>query len=168
MHVHRLDRLGTGLLVLLVCVSTAAPAADDALSAHLLRQLSCIDPPSPLASLIALENQGRFDVSEGERRDSATCWALKPALDLADMTFDHVCASTEDPLLISQFPAFFWRSPGTSPGETLVFTTTQTAPTVAAWADANLGNDAKGVGIAAGGWIDGETDVGCSRTLVWP
>ena len=168
MSLHDCRRGFCGVLACLIAAAFSGSAVADPLGDHLLRQLSCIDPPTPLAGLIALENQGRFDASQGERRDSATCWRLKPVLELGDIDFDHICAATEDPLLIAQFPAFFWRGRGTSPGETLVLTTKEPVARMKEWAAAHLSNDGTTVSIGVDAWVDGETEVECRKTLAWP
>lgn len=83
---------------------------------HTARQIACAYPPDPTAMLLYLSKTKRLDLKKGERIDSETCWTRRPALAIEGVSFTHICASAEDPLLIELFPRLYYRGPGTSAG----------------------------------------------------
>ncbi|MFD9899329.1 hypothetical protein [Mesorhizobium sp. NPDC059025] len=151
------------LVALSLTAALPAVAAQDneVFADHVVGQLSCKSDPEPTATLLYLNKYKHIQLSAGDRVDSQTCWALKPALDIRGLSFTHVCASAEDPLLIDLFPKLYYRGPGTSPGTELSFVTKADTEQLKAWAAKELGSDGPyRVGDAS--FQDNEREVSCS------
>lgn len=127
-----------GSLLLILVLTATAPAAsraeeDGSFVDHAARQIACAYPPDPTATLLYLNKAKRIDLKKGERIDSETCWPVRLALKLEGVTFTHICASAEDPVLIELFPRLYYRGPGTSAGTGLRLITSVARPALDDW-----------------------------------
>lgn len=149
-----------------ICLSAAAAttpaiAGDEAFVDHLMNQLSCRNDPDPTAALLYLNREKRISLKDGDRIDSATCWAIKPQLDVRGMRFAHICGSAEDPLLIDLFPKLYYRGPGTSAGTGLRLVTNASQSALEGWAKQELGDGPYRVEDAA--FHEGKREVSCNN-----
>ncbi|WP_054313208.1 hypothetical protein [Mesorhizobium sp. 1M-11] len=150
------------LLTMALPVLPAPAAQSDAVFAeHVVRQLSCKSDPDPTATLLYLNKYKHIRLDAGDRIDSQTCWPLMPAHDIRGLSFTHVCASAEDPMLIDLFPKLYYRGPGTSPGTRLGFITKASTEQLKTWAAKELGNgNPYKVGNAS--FQENEREISCS------
>lgn len=122
------------ILGLMITIPAPSRAEDDRrFTDHAARQIACAYPPDPTAMLLYLTKTKRIDLKKGERIDSETCWAVRPAFELEGVAFAHICASAEDPLLIELFPRLYHRGPGTSAGAGLRLITNKARPGLDDW-----------------------------------
>lgn len=148
--------------------SSLALDEDGAFVDHAARQIACAYPPDPTATLLFLNKSRRIDLKKGARQDSETCWNIRPPLQIEGLAFTHVCASAEDPLLISLFPLLYYRGPGTSPGTGLRLVTDADRPAVDDWIKrikerAAIAGETKHA-IGAPTFTDGKTEVSCNSS----
>ncbi|WP_162914315.1 hypothetical protein [Taklimakanibacter lacteus] len=148
--------------------SSLALAEDGAFVDHAARQIACAYPPDPTATLLFLNKTRRIDLKKGARQDSETCWNIHPPLTLEGLGFTHVCASAEDPLLISLFPLLYYRGPGTSPGTGIRLVTDADRSAVDDWGKrikerVAVAGDTK-LAIGAPTFADGKTEVSCNSS----
>ncbi|MDB5538108.1 MAG: hypothetical protein JWP26_2933 [Devosia sp.] len=148
--------------VCLAWMLSLAPALAEPLDEHILAQLACQKSPEPAYTLIALDRGERIAGDAALLMDSATCWPIAPELDVAGMSFSAVCASAEDPLLLEEFPDYFWRGPGTSPGTALTLVTKADLATAKTWAQANLGETETHYTVAESYRVEGGVEIDCS------
>jgi hypothetical protein len=150
----------------------AAPAVAQEPSAsfidHLLRQITCQYRPEPTATLLYLSRNKHIDARKGERVDGETCWKIYPPLEIDGIAFTHVCASSEDPLLIELYPLLYYRGAGTSPGSGLRLVTGEDEAAVDDWlerAKTRIGlAGATKLDIGAPTFVAGKTEISCSST----
>ncbi|PLP58412.1 hypothetical protein CYK37_16070 [Mesorhizobium loti] len=150
------------LTALLPVLPTAAAEDSETFAEHVLRQLSCKSDPDPTATLLYLNKYKRIQLNAGDRVDSQTCWALKPAFDIRSLSFTHVCASAEDPILVDLFPKLYYRGPGTSPGTELGFVTKASLEQLKTWAAKELGNEGP-YRVDNASFQENEREVSCSN-----
>lgn len=161
-------------VVTAVCIpiSARAQGASGTFTDHLLRQIICRSLPDPTATLLYLSRNGRIDAKKGERVDSETCWSIRPSLKIDGITFTHICASAEDPLLIELFPRLYYRGPGTSPGTGLRLVTNEDEAAVDEWIERarnrlGIGTDTK-LDIGEPSFVKGKTEISCNSTSFLP
>ena len=135
---------------------------------HAARQIACAYPPDPTAMLLYLNKTKRLDLKKGERIDSETCWPLRPPLGIEGVSFTHICASAEDPLLIELFPRLYYRGPGTSAGTGLRLITNADSAALDGWVKriterALVKGETKLV-IGAPSTAAGKAEVSCNST----
>lgn len=156
------------ILMIVVPVSARAQGDDDHFIDHAVRQIACAYPPDPTAMLLYLNKTKHIDLKKGERIDSETCWSLRPPLAIEDVSFTHMCASAEDPLLIELFPRLYYRGPGTSAGTGLRLITDAERPALDEWTKrinerALVKGDTKLV-VGAPTFAQGKAEVSCNST----
>ncbi|TNE68230.1 MAG: hypothetical protein EP336_05010 [Rhodobacteraceae bacterium] len=121
----------TGLLLLTLC-----PAASFALSPlerMVLEELSCERAPNSLAILRNLSDNGQITPGDNLGYDSLSCWKIVGGLTLAGMPFESLCVYEESPSLQASHPEFYYRGPGTSPGQTLSLGSSESADALSDW-----------------------------------
>lgn len=162
--------IGNLVLILMIAapVSSGAQDGDDGFTDHAIRQIACAYPPDPTAMLLYLNKAKRIDLKKGERVDSETCWSLRPSLAIEAVSFTHVCASAEDPLLIELFPRLYHRGPGTSAGTGLRLITDAERPALDEWVKrinerAMVKGDTKLV-VGPSSFSEGKSEVSCNST----
>ena len=135
---------------------------------HLQRQIICQSAPDPTPTLLYLSRNRRLDAKKGTRTDNETCWTIYPPLKIDGVGFTHVCASSEDPLLIELFPLLYYRGPGTSPGTGMRLITDADESAVDDWierAKARLGLAAETeLDIGEPTYAKGKTEISCNST----
>lgn len=166
----RLSRIAYFILVLMIGALPAAHAQGDdgPFIDHAARQIACAYPPDPTAMLLYLNRIKRLDLKKGERVDSETCWSLRPPLRIEGVSFTHICASAEDPLLIELFPRLYYRGPGTSAGTGLRLITDADSAALDGWVKrinerALVKGETKLV-IGAPSIAEGKAEVSCNST----
>jgi hypothetical protein len=118
--------------------------------------------------LFYLSRNKRIDLKKGQRVDSETCWPIRPSLKTDGIAFTHICASSEDPLLIDLFPLLYYRGPGTSPGTGLRLITDEDESAVDDWIE--RGKTRIGVSgetkldIGDPTFVTGKTEISCNST----
>jgi len=153
-----------------LALSTPALAQDVGQSFidHLQRQVICQSPPEPTPTLLYLSRNRHIDAKKGQRTDGETCWTIYPPLEIDGISFTHVCASSEDPLLVELFPLLYYRGPGTSPGTGLRLVTNDDESAVDNWierAKARLGLPAETeLDIGEPTFVKGKTEISCNST----
>lgn len=147
-------------LATLAWLFALTPTMAAALDEHVLAQLACQKVPDATYALIALERGGRIQSATATLMDSATCWPIGPALDLAGISFSEICASAEDALLIELFPDFYYRGPGTSPGISLALVTEASVADATEWAAAHLEGDR--YRIEESYRVEGSVEISCN------
>lgn len=156
-----------GLMVALgLPVSALAQDVGDSFIDHVARQIICRMPPDPTPTLFYLSKRKRIDLKNGQRVDSETCWAIRPPVEMDKVTFTHVCASSEDPLLIELFPLLYYRGPGTSPGTGLRLITASDEAAVDDWIERaktrlGLSGETK-LDIGEPSFVAGKTELSCN------
>jgi hypothetical protein len=158
------------ILALMIVVQVPADAqdSDDGFIDHAARQIACAYPPDPTAMLLYLNKSKRIDLKKGQRIDSETCWTLRPSLAIEDVSFTHICASAEDPLLVELFPRLYYRGPGTSAGTGLRLITNAESAALDDWVKrinerALVKGETKLV-IGAPSFGEGKTEASCNST----
>ena len=136
------------------------PTVAEPLDEHILAQLACQKAPDATFALIALERAGRIESTTATLMDSATCWLIGPSLDLAGISFSHICASAEDPLLIELFPDYYYRGPGTSPGISLALVTQASMTDATEWAAARV--EGQRYRIEKSARVEGSVEISCN------
>jgi hypothetical protein len=166
----RSTRLANLVLILMIAapVSSYAQDGDDAFTDHAARQIACAYPPDPTAMLLYLNKTKQVDLKKGERVDSETCWSLRPSLAIEGVSFTHVCASAEDPLLVELFPRLYYRGPGTSAGTGLRLITDAERPALDEWVTriterAMVKGDTRLV-VGPSSLSEGKSEVSCNST----
>lgn len=150
------------LTIILASGASVVSASAATLEEQIVAQLTCEKAPEPLPILKALQEKKRFKADDGQMMDSSTCWQLKPALVIDGMTFDNICASSEDPQMIADYPDFFWRGPGTSAGNGLALTSKEPAEAVRSWAEEALGGTHGKYEVAESLQVENATAVSCN------
>lgn len=136
----------------------AAAAVED----MIVEEVACLRAPDPTAVLLRLLDEGRMDTGEPVMADSVSCWAFVEPMTMGSIDFSHVCASHEDPGAVEQYPAFYSRGPGTSPGTSIGLVTGQPSGTVERWAAGSLPAGAAGYVIEPSAMIEGGTEISCN------
>lgn len=136
------------------------PTVAEALDDHVLAQLACQKAPDATYALITLERGGRIESATATLSDGATCWSIRPEIDLAGIGFSDICASAEDPLLIELFPDFYYRGPGTSPGISLALVTQASVADATEWAAAHI--EGQRYRIEESFRVEGGVEISCS------
>lgn len=156
------------ILALMIAAPVSAQDENETFIDHAARQIACAYPPDPTAMLLYLNKTKRIDLKTGQRIDSETCWGLRPPLAIEDLSFTHICASAEDPLLIELFPRLYYRGPGTSAGTGLRLITEAERPALDEWIKrinerALIKGDTKLV-VGSPSFGEGKTEVSCNST----
>ncbi|PWK61345.1 hypothetical protein C7455_10230 [Roseicyclus mahoneyensis] len=153
----------TGIaLVLLAFATPAAFAADPDTDAMLIAELACEAPPDPIFALRRLIENERLVLDEPLLADSSTCWPLDPQIEAGTVGFSHICAASEDPGLIAQYPHLFWRGPGTSPGEELTLVSDDSEKALRDWAMAEFAVGNPAYNIMPSHRFEGATEISCN------
>ncbi len=128
----------------------------------------CQSSPDPTPTLLYLSRNKHIDAKKGKRTDSETCWTIYPPLKIDGISFTHVCAASEDPLLIELFPVLYYRGPGTSPGTGMRLVTKDDKSAVDDWlkpAKARLGMRGETeLDIGEPTYVTGKTEISCNST----
>jgi hypothetical protein len=157
-------------LALAVSMPVSAPAQDVGQNFidHLQRQIICQSAPDPTPTLLYLSRNRHIDAKKGKRTDSETCWVIYPPLNIDGIGFTHVCASTDDPLLIELFPLLYYRGPGTAPGTGLRLVTNDDESAVDDWLErAKTRLDLRGeteLDIGEPTLVTGKTEIACNSS----
>ncbi len=142
-------------------LATANASAFAADQTEILRQLTCAGKPNPTPILQGLAQSGSIEVSTGQRQDSSTCWVLKTPMAVDGLSFDHICASSEDPQDIADHPALFWRGPGTSAGTALSLAAPVGMEALKAWAAKTLQGGTGAYTVDESSRLSGESEISC-------
>ncbi|WP_417262829.1 hypothetical protein [Celeribacter sp.] len=156
---------GFTALLLAVGLPTVSLALSP-LERMILEELSCDAPPQSLAILTELAEAQKIIPEVNIGYDSLSCWKLQGGLTVAGMPFDSICAYEEDPALHKAHPEFYYRGPGTSPGQHLSLGTSETADRLSDWYLATFGPDKVTYAINSE-WtlLEDASEVSCSRFL---
>lgn len=114
----------------------AIPLED--LNDEILTQLRCDRPAAPSAVLAAMARAGIIDIENNVGYDSMSCFKFETDFEIDGVTFEGVCAFEEDPNVRAQYPGFFTRGPGTSPGQFIALATNAPEPDLKEWYRRNL------------------------------
>lgn len=141
---------------LCLCLLTAAipgtASALDRMERLVLEELACTDLPQSLIILSQLRDEGRIDTAQNLGYDSLSCFQIAGGLAVQGITFTSVCAYEEDAALQAAHPEFYYRGPGTSPGQTLSFGTLTDPDALSDWYLALFGPE-----LVASAISDGQT-----------
>jgi hypothetical protein len=162
------------LFTFVLAIPAPAPAQDAGQNFidHLQRQIICQSAPDPTPTLLYLSRNRRLDAKKGRRTDGETCWTIYPPLKIDGISFTHICASTEDPLLIELFPLLYYRGPGTSPGTGMRLVTEADESAVDDWLERtkvrlNVTGETE-IDIGEPTFGAGKTEIACNSTSFAP
>ncbi|MBS7696211.1 MULTISPECIES: hypothetical protein [unclassified Chelatococcus] len=148
---------------LLAAAALWAPmAAAAAVEDMIVEEIACLRAPDPTSVLLSLSDEGRIRIGDQVMADSFSCWAFAEPLTIGSMDFSHVCASHEDPETVEQYPALYFRGPGTSPGTSLGLVTGLPSGMVARWASEWLPAEAGEYIVEPIAMIEGGTEISCN------
>ncbi|MBW6416712.1 hypothetical protein [Celeribacter sp. PS-C1] len=152
--------------LLLATIFPTASVALSPLEREILEELSCEVSPMSLEILTELTEAKKIIPEDNIGYDSLSCWTLLGGLNVAGMRFDSICAYEEDPELQRAHPEFYYRGPGTSPGQHLSLGTSVSVTALVDWSRSIFGPGKVSSAISSDGSIlEGLNDVTCSRFL---
>ncbi|WP_434288061.1 hypothetical protein [Celeribacter sp. SCSIO 80788] len=118
---------------LLLTLLPATSVALSPLERMILEELTCERPPNSLAILRRLSDSGQITPDDNIGYDSLSCWKIVDGLTLAGMPFESLCVYEDSPSLQASSPEFYYRGPGTSPGQTLSLGSSESAEALSDW-----------------------------------
>lgn len=152
----------------------AAPAGAREVSfeAGIVEQLRCDVDPAPLPFFAAIDQAGRLEIDSRIGYDSVSCYTITGGMTVRGMTFDMICGFEEDQS-IANWSDYFYRGPGTSPGQSLSLLSLSSEAEMLAWARDTLrvpdperrvderfipGDDRSGSEVSCTNWIANSAD----------
>jgi hypothetical protein len=151
-----------GITLLAVAVLSSPIAAAETVENMIVEEIACRRAPDPTPILLRLLNEGRLSDEELVMADNVSCWVFAEPMTLGSVDFSHVCASHEDPAAIDQYPALYFRGPGTSAGTGIGLVAGRSSETIERWADESLDADDSGYTIEPSAMIEGGTEISCN------
>lgn len=129
-------------LMRLAAVAAVLPAALSAQPVSFekaaLDQMRCESQPQPMTFFQALDRAGRLDRESQFGFDSVSCYEINGGIRVAGMLFHAICGFEEDPTTPG-WDDYFYRGPGTSPGQFVSFQSRAPVAEMQAWARAEIG-----------------------------
>ena len=113
-------------------------AQDTSFEDAIIAQLRCDAEPTPLPFFAALDRAGRLETGTQLGFDSVSCYPITGGITLRGMTFDVICGFEENPDLAG-WSDYFYRGPGTSPGQSLSLLSLSSEAQMRDWVRATLG-----------------------------
>ena len=147
----------------------AAPRGKSEVSfeAGIVEQLRCDVAPAPLPFFAAIDQAGRLEIDSRVGYDSTSCYTIAGGMKVRGMEFDVICGFEEDQS-IANWSDYFYRGPGTSPGQSLSLLSLSSEAEMLAWARDTLrvpdperrvderfipGDDRSGSEVSCTSWI---------------
>ena len=103
--------------------------------------MRCRSVPSPTAFFRAIDAAGRLDRENAYGYDSISCFPIIGGITVDGMTFEGICGFEENERVREQSD-YFYRGPGTSPGQFVSFDTDASKSELLSWARGNIGGPA--------------------------
>lgn len=133
----------------------------------IVEQLRCDADPTPLPFFAAIDQTGRLETDNQLGYDSVSCYPIAGGITVRGMTFDVICGFEEDQS-IAGWSDYFYRGPGTSPGQSLSLLSLSSEAEMLAWVRDTLkvpdperrvgerfipGDDRSGSEVSCSSWI---------------
>jgi hypothetical protein len=132
---HNLTKVLFGAAFL---TTAAAEARELPFAEAVLEHMRCDRAPTPTPFFIAIDKAGRLDKDQSFGADSVSCYPIIGGVTIGGMEFDSICGFEEDKS-VPGWSDFFYRGPGTSPGQRMSLQTRAPQSELQIWAREYVG-----------------------------
>jgi hypothetical protein len=126
------------LLSIILMTAAAAEARELPFAEAVLEHMRCDRAPTPTPFFTAIDKAGRLDKEGDFGADSISCFPILGGVTIEGMEFDSICGFEEDKS-VPRWSDFFYRGPGTSPGQHMSLQTRAPQSELLTWARNHIG-----------------------------